>query len=111
MFILNSVCILLKLSSFIFCGFGVSSRMATSSKPKSYTIRKQLTVIERVKQYISKAQIKKKLGIQEGTMSGWMSEEAKLHTFLDKKLDGWLGFNTNLVCYSQNHWQVERALF
>jgi hypothetical protein len=44
--------------------------MANINKRKSYTIKDKLSVIERVKSGVSKAQIKRELGIPEGTNTG-----------------------------------------
>jgi transposase-like protein len=61
-----------------------------NNKRKSYTIKEKLSVIERVKSGVSKAQIKRELGIPEGTIRGWITEEGRLRSFLDK-LDNILG--------------------
>jgi hypothetical protein len=37
-----------------------------------------------VKSGVSKAQIKRELGIPEGTIRGWITEERRLRSFLDK---------------------------
>jgi transposase-like protein len=58
--------------------------MANVNKRKSYTIKEKLTVIERVKSGVLKAQIERELGIPEGTIRGWIAEEGRLRSFLDK---------------------------
>jgi hypothetical protein len=67
--------------------------MANINKRKSYTIKEKVTVIERVKSGVSKAQIKRELGIPEGTIRGWIAEEGRLCSFLDK-LDKTLGLES-----------------
>jgi predicted transcriptional regulator len=52
--------------------------MANITKTRSYTIKEKLSVIERVKSGVSKAQIKRELGIREGTIRGWLTEEGRL---------------------------------
>jgi hypothetical protein len=58
--------------------------MANVNKTKSYTIEEKLTVIERVKSGVSKAQIKRELAIPEGTIRGRIAEEERQRSFLDK---------------------------
>jgi transposase-like protein len=58
--------------------------VANINKRKSYTIKEKLSVIEQVKSGVSKAQIKRELGILEGTIRGWITEEGRLRSFLDQ---------------------------
>jgi hypothetical protein len=58
--------------------------MANVNKRKSYTIKEKLPVIEKVKSGVLKEQIKRELGIPEGTIRGWIAEEGRLRSFLDK---------------------------
>jgi hypothetical protein len=55
--------------------------MTNINKRKSYTIKEKLSVIERVKSVVSKAQIKRELDIPEGTIRGWITEEGRLRSF------------------------------
>jgi transposase-like protein len=68
--------------------------MANFNKRKSYTIKEKLSIIERVKSDVSKAQIERDLGTPEGTIRGWITEERRLRPFLDK-LDNILGLERN----------------
>jgi transposase-like protein len=51
--------------------------MANINKRRSYTKKDKLSVIERVKSGVSKAQVKRELGIPEGTIRGWITEEGR----------------------------------
>lgn len=56
----------------------------SEKKRKSYNIKEKLDIIEKVKSGISKAKIKRDFGIPEGTIRGWVAEEKKLRSFVDK---------------------------
>ncbi|XP_069687968.1 tigger transposable element derived 5-like [Periplaneta americana] len=57
------------------------------SKRKSYSVKEKLAVIARIKNGESKSSIKKQCGIPEGTLRGWLDDEAKLLSFVNRVED------------------------
>lgn len=54
------------------------------NKRKAYSVKEKLDIINKVKSGVSKANIRREYGIPEGTVRGWMAEETKLNSFVDK---------------------------
>lgn len=54
------------------------------NKRKAYSMKEKLEIINKVKNGISKASISKDFGIPEGTIRGWIAEESKLNSFVNK---------------------------
>ncbi|KAK9722252.1 CENP-B N-terminal DNA-binding domain [Popillia japonica] len=54
----------------------------------SYSVKEKLEIIKKVKSGVTKACIRREFGIPEGTVRGWMAEETKLNSFIDKLDEG-----------------------
>ncbi|KAK9721599.1 CENP-B N-terminal DNA-binding domain [Popillia japonica] len=79
------------------------------SKRHSYSVKEKLEIIKKVKSGVTKACIRREFGIPEGTVRGWMAEETKLNSFIDK-LDEGTSLNRKKTRLGKNE-QVDNCLY